>query len=53
MQWLHYVSAILPGLLLIVSEILPFTKGKANGVLHAIYVALSKTEEALPKDGAK
>lgn len=49
MTTLQIVAAFLPGVLLLVSEILPFVKNtKANGILHAIVVALTEAEKALP-----
>lgn len=50
MSWLHYVAAFMPGIMLIVSEIMPFTKGKANGVLHAIYLALTEAQKVMPPE---
>jgi hypothetical protein len=52
-SFLHYAEAFLPGVLLLLSEVLPFTKGKANGVLHAIYIALTEAKKMLPADAPK
>ncbi|MGZ5225329.1 MAG: hypothetical protein ACXWCS_14280 [Burkholderiales bacterium] len=46
---LSYVALVLPSVLLLISEILPFTKGKANGILHAILSAGQQAEKVLPE----
>lgn len=46
---LSWVALVLPSILMLISEIMPFTKGKANGILHALFLAGQKAEAVLPE----
>jgi len=49
MTTLQWVAVILPSAVALVSEIMPFVKSaKANGILHALYLALQGAEKVLP-----